>query len=314
MSLPLNLRLVLAWLALCALWGSTYLVVKLAVLQMPAVTLVANRFLLATLVMGALAWGMRVSWPGNLRAFQVPLWSAVLGIAGSNFLGAWSEEYLSSGSTALLAATGPLFIAGFQSLQPGGRRPGWMAIAGIAVAIAGVGVLTGGGITGADHPLGIALALFSSLVWGLSTVYLASAMGNWNRIALCTAQFACGALMFRVAATVTGSPQLPPPTADAWGPVIYLAVLGSGAATLCYLFLLRHVEPVRCTTFTYINPIVAVLLGAWILEEPLKFRVWVAVGVILLGVWLVEWEGFRARRTPAVRPLNPEASDEEALS
>ena len=309
-AISLKTRLVLAWLALCAIWGSTYLVVKVAVSQMAAPTLVATRFTIAAAVMTALAVGARAGVPRRWGSFLAAPLSALFMVAGGNFLGAWAEEYLSSGPTALLAATGPLFVAVFQAMVPGRRRPGALAFAGSALGIAGVAILTGGGVRGADHPFGVLLALCSSAVWGAGTVYVAGRLKDWHPLSFCAVQFATGALMFHGVCWGLGVPSVAPLELQALAPVVYLACFGSGAATALYLFLLRHADPVRVTTFTYINPVVALLLGALFLGEPLPARVFAAVAVILLGVYAVEWEGRRSAR--AVRAAIPQPTDAAA--
>ena len=276
-------------------WGSTYLALKVAVEHLPPLTLSATRFLIAGLILYAwCAWRRRRSPETGWRRPNRAEWKAgavqglLLPAAGTG--GAtWAEQELSSGVTALLLATIPLWIViGTRVVDK--ERIGGLVGLGLLAGIVGVGVLVNPFTGGAPAPLPTAVALGGALCWGLGSVYGRHAPHPDQPLLASSVEMLCAGVALGVLGGLSGEFGRIDLSADVIGSVIavgYLIVFGSLIAYSAYEWLLRN-APARITgTYALVNPVVAVLLGWWLLDEPLGPRTLLAAAVIAVGVALI---------------------------
>jgi drug/metabolite transporter (DMT)-like permease len=284
-----------ALLAVYLVWGSTYLAIRLAIESLPTFSMAGVRYLIA----GALLY----AW-GRLRGGRRPEAKTLLPIAiigalllvGGNGLVVWAEHHIPSGIAALLIATEPFWIAVLVPIVTGGRRPGLRAYAGIAIGLAGVFVLVGGtGAVGGNGGMGedgidIAGALavvLASFFWALGSLYSTRAKLPDSPWISTGSQMLAGGAMLLLLGGLNGewtsfdSSQV---TASALWAFAYLVVFGSIVAFTAYAYLLRNARPTVVSTYAFVNPIVAVLLGWWIVDEPISGRVVVAGALILAAL------------------------------
>ncbi len=288
-------RLMASFAAVYVLWGSTYLAIKVAISTLPPFLMAGTRFTTAGVVLlGIGVWQERRAG----RAITVTLrqWrsAAIIGaclILASNGLVCCSEERVDSGIAALLVGTVPLWMMWIDWLRPGGVRPSKLTIAGIAIGMGGVVLLVWpvqGGVS--LDPTGVAALLLATLFWSSGSIFARTADLPKSMFLAAGMQMLCGGLLQLCAGAALGEiarVDLARASFESIASVAYLAVAGSIIGYTAYLYLLRHTTAARAATYAFVNPIVALLLGAWLGHEPLTLRRVAGALVIVLGVALV---------------------------
>lgn len=305
----------LGMLVLYFVWGSTYLGIAIAVDSIPPFLMAAVRFLAAGLVL--LAWS--IAREG--RAFVVPNlreWrdSAIVGallLGGGMGLVALGEQTVPSGTAALLIAMMPVWVAVLGGIFLGERLPR-LAVLGIAVGFTGVAILVGPsalGGAGALDPLGLVACLLSPIAWATGSLFASHRAALPKRPLVATGlQMLLGGVVLATAAIATGevaSFDLGTVTRDSVLALLYLTVIGSLLAFTTFGWLLRVAPLPLVTTYAYVNPVVAVILGAIVLSEPIEPRTVIAGGVIIFAVALIVTARGRMRR-PGLAPADLEAT------
>ncbi|MBP9824721.1 MAG: EamA family transporter, partial [Thermoanaerobaculia bacterium] len=199
-------------------------------------------------------------------------------------------HHIPSGIAALLIATEPFWIAVLVPIVTGGRRPGLRTYAGIAIGLAGVFVLVGGvggmGESGIDIAGALAVVL-ASFFWALGSLYSTRAKLPDSPWISTGSQMLAGGAMLLLLGGGSGEWTAFDPsqvTASALWAFAYLVIFGSIVAFTAYAYLLRNARPTVVSTYAFVNPIVAVLLGWWIVDEPVSGRVVVAGALILAAL------------------------------
>jgi drug/metabolite transporter (DMT)-like permease len=301
---PQRWQLLGAFAIVYVVWGSTYLAIHFAIETLPPFLMAGARFLIAG---GALyAWSR---WIAGAAAPAAVHWRStiIIGLAlllGGNGLVVWAQFRVPSGVAALLVGVVPCCMVIIDWLRPRGSRPSLQVMLGLALGMAGLFFLIGpdavmGG--GRVDLLGAAMIVFACFCWAAGSIY--SRHGTLPRSPfLSTAmQMLAGGAGLTLAGLLHGELGSLDPAAfsarsiAAW---LYLIVFGSIVAFTAYAWLLRVSTPARVSTYAYVNPIVAVVLGWAFAGEPLTARMIVAAAVILSGVALVSF----ARSAPAKNP------------
>ena len=297
-------------LVLYLVWGSTYLAIAIAVDTIPPFLMAAVRFATAGLLL--LAWS--VAREG--RSFVTPSrreWrdSGIVGallIGGGMGMVAFGEQTVPSGITALLIAMMPVWVAilGWTFLRERLPRP---AIAGIVLGFVGVAILAGPsalGGAGALEPIGLAAVLVSPIAWALGSLFASHRAVLPSRPLVSTGiQMLLGGLLLGVVGLLTGelaTLDLAAISSESVAALVYLLVLGSLVAYTVYGWMLRVAPLPLVTTYAYVNPIVAVVLGALILSEPIDTRTIVAGAVIVVAVAVIVTSRARMSAPQSVRP------------
>ena len=285
----------LGMLVLYVVWGSTYLGIAVAVDTIPPFVMAAARFLLAGAIL--LAWS--IAREG--RSFILPSrreWrdSAIVGallLGGGNGLVAYGELTLPSGIAALLVGLMPVWVAILGGIFLGDRLPR-LAVIGIAIGFAGVAILVGPsafGGSGAFDLLGLAACLLAPIAWAAGSLFASRRATLPGRPLVATGlQMVLGGLVLALMATATGEVatfDAAAVTRDSLLAFAYLTVIGSILAFTVYGWMLRVAPLPLVATYAYVNPVVAVILGAIVLGEPIDARTVVAGAVIVFAVALI---------------------------
>jgi drug/metabolite transporter (DMT)-like permease len=276
-------------------WGSTYLALKVAVAHLPPLTLSAARFLIAGLLLYAwCAWRRRRHPDRGWRRPTPAEWKAgaILGLllpAAGTGGATWAEQKISSGTTALLLATIPLWmVVGNRVL--GRERMGVPVALGLVAGIVGVAVLVNPFTGTAPDPLAAAVALGGAMSWGLGSVYGQRAPHPEQPLLASGIEMICAGAALAILGGISGEFGRIDLAGDVVGSLLavgYLIVFGSLLAYSAYEWLLRN-APSRITgTYAFVNPIVAVLLGWWLLDEELGARTGLAAAIIVGAVALI---------------------------
>lgn len=303
----------LGMLVLYLVWGSTYLGIAVAVETIPPFLMAAVRFALAGAIL--LAWSLArergaFSWPTRREWRDSAIVGGLL-LGGGMGMVAYGEQTIPSGITALLIALMPVWVAVFGGILLGERLPR-IAVAGIAVGFAGVAVLIGPtavGGAGALDPLGLAAVMLSPICWSLGSLF-ASHRATLPRqpLTATSAQMLSGGMVLLIMSVAAGEPagfQLDQVSASSIAAFAYLTVIGSILAFTTYGWLLRQAPLPLIATYAYVNPVVAVALGAIILHEPIDPRTLVAGAVIVAGVALIVTARGRMQRPRSAVAVAP---------
>ncbi|MCY1145511.1 EamA family transporter [Actinoplanes sp. Pm04-4] len=264
-------------------WGSTYLAQKVGLETLPPLTMNATRFLVAGALLYAYCRWRRMPNPDRPQWRAGAIQGLLLPAAGTGGA-AWAEQYLSSGITALFLATIPLWIVLGRRVADH-EKITWPVALGLLAGFTGVVVLarpSGGG-----DAVAIAVALGGALCWGLGTVYAGHAPRPQSALMASAIEMLCAGAILVVLSGLTGEWSRIGLSGRSALAVGYLIVFGSLVAYTAYTWLLDHAAPRIVGTYAFVNPVVAVLLGWWILSEPLTLRTLLATGVIAAGVALI---------------------------
>jgi len=277
-----KLLVVLALGALYFIWGSTFLAMRFAMESFPPFLMGAVRFIVA----GALLYGW-LRWRG-VAAPDRKQWlgAAIVGIlllAVGNGGVAYAQQTVSSGVAALTIATVPLWAAIFASFwneKPHARE--WL---GVIVGTAGIVILNLGHNLQAS-PIGALVLLLAAASWAFGSLWGKHLSMPTGAMASATQMLAGGAVLLM--ASFAGGETWPAETStkSVWA-ILYLILFGSFVAYSAYLFLLKHVRPALATSYAFVNPVVAMFLGAVFADEVIGRPEYVALIIILVGVSLV---------------------------
>ncbi len=304
-STPSRAALLVAFATLYVVWGSTYLAIRIAVMTMPPFVMGAMRF---TAAGGGLYLFLRLRGAPrpSLRNWGAAFVVGVLLLGVSNGMVCWCEQWVPSAETALIVATVPLWMTALPWLGRCGRAPHPAALLGVAIGLLGVATLVGGAPSG-GRSAAAGAALMTARI-GLLVASLTWAIGSlWSRrlplpseAALATAmEMLTAGPVLAVVAAVSGEWghfRVAAVAPAAWVALAYLGVFGSLAGFGSYVFLLKHVSAARASTYAFVNPLVAVLLGSLVAGEALTRRTGLAALLIVGAVGAVIW-GSGARRS-----------------
>ncbi|WP_432722749.1 drug/metabolite exporter YedA [Jeongeupia wiesaeckerbachi] len=275
-------RLIVSLLLVYIVWGSTYLGIRYAVADLPPLLMGAVRFILAgTLMLGFLRWrgAPWPSWPQVRAAAGV----GIAFLAFGNGAVCVIETELPSGLVALLMAVTPLFAVLFDWL--GGNRPKRLEWFGVALGLIGVALLQRDArFDGTPWAFGLLLAV--AIVWAITAVVQRRITLPSGLMSAAIQMLAAG-LVLAVVAPLRGE-TLPVHVGwQSWAAFAYLTVFGSLIAYTAFVYVLAHAKPVLASSFSYVNPPVAVLLGWLIAGEHVSGVMLIGMLVVLAGVVLL---------------------------
>jgi drug/metabolite transporter (DMT)-like permease len=308
---PKQGRIVAAFAAVYLIWGSTYLAIRFAIETIPPHLMASARFLAA----GAILYG----W-ARLRGAPRPSlqnWRAAAIVGGLLLLGGngavvWAETRVPSGVTSLLVATVPIWMALIESLRNGGRRPATAVIAGLVLGLGGLALLLAPGkLAGRVDLLGAGALLVGSFSWAFGSLLSRTAsLPKSGFLAAAMEMIAGGVwlLLFGLLTGQAGSLTLSALSMKSLVSLGYLIVFGSLVGFTAYIWLLGATTAARVSTYAYVNPVVAVLLGWAFAGEPMTLRTALAAAVIVAAVALIIRYGARHTRSSLHEKPLPTAS------
>jgi drug/metabolite transporter (DMT)-like permease len=268
--------------ALYFIWGSTFLAMRFAIESFPPFMMAAIRFVAAGMLL--YAW---LRWRGapvpTMRQWLGATAVGTLLLSVGNAGVAYAEQTVSSGVAALMIATVPLWMAVLGCFWQ--QRPSQREWVGILVGTAGVVVLNLGGTLQASAA-GAGILLLAAASWAFGSLWVkrlpmpAGAMAS-------AAQMLAGGMVLVIASMATGEKWPTEISEKSIYAILYLIVFGSFVAYSAYLFLLDNVRPALATSYAFVNPLVAMFLGAWLAQETIDRAEYGALAIIIVGVLLV---------------------------
>jgi drug/metabolite transporter (DMT)-like permease len=276
--------LVLACLAATWLiWGSTYLAIKFALVAWPPFLMMASRFIVAG---GALALYMRArgtAWPTARQWRNAAIVGSLMLVGGMGGT-AHAEQSIGSGLVVAFIAVTPLLMV-IASL-PFGVHPRPGETLGILVGLGGVLMLVRGAGFAAS-PAGLGWMIFACSGWTIGSVLSQRRFPAASGAMGFASQMLCGGVVLLLLAWISGEHVASPVPLGAWLAWGYLVVFGSLLGFNAYMVLLARASPAVATSYTYVNPIIALLLGVWLGSEQVTPWEWLAAAVVLAGVVLM---------------------------
>ena len=295
MPRPNKLLVLAAFAALYLIWGSTYLAIRFAIDTIPPLLMAGTRFLIAGFILYAFA-----RWQGAPKE-TFANWRTALIIGGCLLLGGnggvtLAEQYVPSGLASVMVATVPIYIALLAWWSGTAPRPSSIVWLGLAGGFAGVAILIGPALhfspdeKGGHAGIGMLILLFSSFIWSAGSIYSRKSKSASPPLLLAGQQMICGGILLTLAGFLMGEQhrfEASRISLLSIGSFAYLVIIGALVGYTAYIWLLRHCEPAKVATYAYVNPIVAVILGAVFASETLSARTVLAAGLIIGSVALV---------------------------
>ena len=280
------------------LWGSTFLAIRVAVREgsgFPPFIMAGTRILTASAILFILAWLAKQRLRPTRQELLVVAGAGLLLWTGGNGLLTWSEQRVHAGPAALVIATVPVW-ASLTEAYLDRRRLSLLLIVSLGVALLGVAALSVPFLTSGVRADGLSMAtlLLAALSWAAGTVLQSRRSVKLEIYSNAAYQTLFGALGILTVSLLLGE-SAPSPVPEAWIAWAYLIVFGSLIGFTSYLQTIRLLPLSVATTHTYVNPVVAVVLGAILLSEPITTYTLVGTGLVLLGVVGVFRDRFRAR-------------------
>jgi drug/metabolite transporter (DMT)-like permease len=272
-----------AYLIVALVWGSTYFGIALGIASFQTFGMVAARYLGGGLLALLLSRLAGEAWPLKRDLPHLMLQGFLL-LTVSNALVTWAEGSVSSGATAVLCSTTPLCYA-----LLGRERLGWRSWLGLGLGLAGVAILI---LARADAQTlslpGVSAILLAVVLWAYGTLHGRQHVKGAGLLGQVAVQMLTGGGLALLLVPFTGGFLHAPLTWKAGLAVAYLAVFGSLVAYSAFIYLAKAWPPTRMSTYVYINPAVAVLLGCFFLGEPFSASMAVGMAIILAGVALLQ--------------------------
>jgi drug/metabolite transporter (DMT)-like permease len=291
------ITLLAAFFAVYIFWGSTYLAIKYAIETLPPFLMAGSRF--------ALAGGILILWArlsGDYEKPTVAHWrtSLVVGtllLLGGNGGVVFAQHYIPSSLAALLVATEPFWIVILSWLWLRHGRPNWKVALGLVIGFVGVWMLINGRAVGAVSPeqssgqwIGIIAVMLGAMSWAAGSIY--GLRGGTPKSSLQTAgmQMISGSISLLLVGLVRGEWSIFEPSKVSYNSLFglaYLIVFGSLIGFTAYSWLLKNARPSMVSTYAYVNPVIAVLLGWLIAGESMTGQMLLGAGIIVGSVVLI---------------------------
>ncbi|HSL22593.1 MAG TPA: EamA family transporter [Vicinamibacterales bacterium] len=295
-------KALVAWLAVCVIWGTTYLGIRISIETLPPFLMAGVRWVVAGALLAALVRANGRPFPVAGARRGVVITGLLLLVVGNGGV-VWAEQFVTSGLTAVIIASSPFWMVTVDALR-GGERVTGRTLLGLTVGFAGIVLLvwpalTAGGSEGRGFLAGVIALQIACAGWALGSS-LAKRLSQQQDIFATTAvQMISAGVVLLLIGTVAGEWRHLHFSVRSSSALVYLIFVGSIAAYGAYAYALKHLPVALVSLYAYINPIIAVALGMIVLDEPFDARMAAAAAIVLVGVALVHRSGGARSGVPA---------------
>ena len=306
MAAPRRIQIIIAFAALYVIWGSTYLGIFFAIQSIPPFLMAGARFFLAGLIMFAIArlqGPLKSTWSDWKTSMIVGACLLLCGNGGVTI----SEKFIETGLASLIVATVPIYMTLLGWLVGMTKRPNGIVWVGLAGGFLGVGILLGPELRlsgGSRAAIGMSILLVTSFIWSAGSIYSRGVKHVSTPFFASAQQMFCGGLLLMLVGLCAGELNdihLEKITALSLGAFAYLVLIGAIVGYTAYFWLLRNCDPAKVATYAYVNPVVAVLLGALFAHEVVTMRTLLAAVLIIGSVALIiTVQQFRSKPMPPI--------------
>lgn len=287
---PNTTLILLAFFSIYVIWGSTYLLNKIAVLELPAFMLAGIRFLVAGILIFVLAKLMGLKISVTWHQFKNTVIAGFLFLTFGNGVVVWALKYVDSGFAALEISAQPLLVLLLMRILQG-KKIQTMSVLGVILGFIGIYLLVSQKqiISQEGSVLGMILIFMAMLSWGYGSLFVGRAELPRNYFVNTGYQMVAGGVMLLIASLFLGEKWISPLE---WSGKVQLSMLllilfGSIVAFTSFNYLLRVVSPEKVATSTYVNPIIALILGWYFLNEQITLQSVIAAVILLTGVYFI---------------------------
>jgi len=299
-------RVALGFAAVYILWGSTYLGIRFAVASLPPLLMAGIRHLIAGLILYLIFRSRGEPRPTRIQWRSALLLGGLL-LLGGNGLVSLAETSVPSGIAALMVAAVPFWMVLLNAAEQQ-TRPRLSVLAGLVLGVIGLAILvfpTGGHAPDHVDPTGIWVLLAATFSWAIGSLYAHRAPMPSSTFLGIGMEMITGGILCLVVGLMTGEGaalHLASVTPKSLIALAYLIVFGSLLGFSAYVWLLKVTTPARASTYAFVNPVIAVLLGWALAGEALTLRITLAGGTIVAAVCLILYFGSSDRRKPPSEP------------
>jgi drug/metabolite transporter (DMT)-like permease len=300
-----HLRAYLALLSVYFFWGTTYLGIRMALESFGPMHLISLRFLLSGVIMLAVVKIMKVHLPQGRELWRTAFYGIIVLGGGTGCL-ILAEQWIPSGLAALFVTTGPFWMVAIESLLPGGQRLHLPTLGGIVLGFLGVILLLSpqGSATGfsSDVIRGFFTLQIGGILWGLGAILQRREPTKAHPVVSGAVQQLATGIAFIIPALLIPSHPIRWSTRGVMA-LLYLVTFGSIVGYSAFIYAMEKLPVAIVSTYTYVNPLVAIWLGWIFYREPFGWRTALAMVVIFTGVAVVKLTA--ARATPSRAPSRP---------
>jgi drug/metabolite transporter (DMT)-like permease len=282
-----------AFATVCLVWGTTYLGIAVAIETIPPLLMTGIRFTFAGVLLLIVAAVRGTPIPRDLRTLANLALIGVLMVAVGNLAVVIAERWVPSGIAALLVATAPFWMALIETFRRAGERVTIRGAAGMLIGFAGVAMLVTPGANAGRWSVPLLLGALAIQIGGIGW-QLGSAHGKYNvrhvpLLVSAALQMLFGGVAVSIVGFAIGEASRFVITPRTFAALAYLTIFGSIIAYSAYVYALAHLRTSVTALYAYVNPVVAMILGWLVHDEPLTWISWLAMAVILAGVALVQF-------------------------
>jgi drug/metabolite transporter (DMT)-like permease len=301
----MKIRITVALLTVYLVWGSTYLAIRFAVDTIPPFIMAGTRYLVPGILL--FVWRRLAGDPAPTRKQWIS--GAIVGLfllLGGNGLVSWAELRLESGVAALIVGTAPIWMVIFDSLLAR-MLPRWPVIAGLLTGFGGILLLVGPDSLFGGQPhydlLGLGVVMLAALFWSMGSIYSRNAELPHSPLLGTSIELLAGSVGLFLASLVTSEWKtfnIASVSQQSLFGLLYLIVFGTLVGFVAYTWLLRNAPISLVSTYAYVNPLVAILLGNWLAQESLTWHIVLSAAIIIGSVVLIN----SFKKKPEIAPAD----------
>ena len=285
-----NFKAYIAWIAICILWGTTYLFIRIGVEELPPMLFAGIRWIIAGTILVLIQKAFGNKFPAKNEILPLAIVGiALIGIA--NGLVVVAEQWIPSGLAALLITTLPFWMVGFESLLPKGQKINIKIILGLILGMIGVLLILGRDINiwiNSGYLLGTLALMGAVISWSLGSIYSKYRNVSVHPMMGAAVQMLIAGSLQALLGLVLGEHHVFHLTGNGIIATAYLIIFGSIFGYASYMYAIVHLPLSLVSTYAYINPVIALVLGWYYLNEQLTINILFATILILIGVMLVQ--------------------------
>ena len=280
----------MALAAICIIWGTTYLMLRIAVLHFPPFLFVVIRQIIAgSLLVGFMVFTGRAHWP-DFRNIRRQAIAGFFMISLGNGLVAWSEVLIPSGVAAILCSLMPVVVILINIGINKEERPTVPIFAGVLLGLAGIITIFSEHLEAFSRPeyqMGIAMIFIAVLAWAGGSIWIKKQGNDGDAFLNAGLQMFFGAIWLVPCTLIFDNLTAVSWSIEAFYALIYLVLIGSVVAYACYTYVLRKLPMTIVSLYAYVNPIVAVFLGWIVLDEKFNIQIGIAILITVTGIYIV---------------------------
>jgi drug/metabolite transporter (DMT)-like permease len=288
-----------AWLAVCISWGTTFLATRIALESFPPFTMAGSRHVFAGVLLAVIVRARGLSLPPPASWPTHALLGALMISVGNGTL-VWAQQFVPSGLAAVMVSMIPFWMVGIDALMPGGAPMHFRQFTGLALGFAGITLLTGTNLTeqgpaGHRFFLGVLALQTSCLGWALGSAISKRRPIEENIFGATALQMIFGGAIMMLAGVLLREWPGIHLSSRSLLAVLYLIVFGSFVGYISYVYALKHLPVSTVSLYAYVNPVIAVILGRLLLDEPFSARMALGIAVIFVAMLIVRQTGDTSR-------------------